>query len=183
MAARKPNQTRQKGADPLAQMRGARSRAVGAWFEGQIAAACNHYISKGHAVIYKTPEPTKQLSKMDRNGRFTACYEKKAQPDFEGTLKTGRSVIFEAKYTSAGQIKHDAVTATQETHLNFHSRLGAVCFVLVAFGPNDIYRIPWETWEGMKRIYGRKYIKPEDVQEYRVHQRKGILDFLELYKV
>lgn len=159
--------------------RGAQNRAAGMQFEEQIKAACAWYERAGAASIEKTPEPTKQLTKMDGYGRFSACYEKRAQPDFKGTLAGGRSVVFEAKYTSSGKMKDSAVTQEQERALNRHEKLGAVCFVLVAFGLADVYRVPWKVWRTMKEEYGRKYIMKTDVERYRVRWSRGIMRFLE----
>ena len=39
------------------------------------------------------------------------------------------------------------------------------------------YRIPWEVFRDMKDHYGRKYIKPEDIEEYEV-KFFGYLRFL-----
>lgn len=164
--------------DPMNALRGAQNRAAGQYFEESIEAACTFYRLQGTADIDKTPEPTKQLTKVDRYGRFTACYEKKAQPDFKGTLAGGRSVVFEAKFTSTGQMKQSVVLPQQEESLDRHEKLGAVCFVLAAFGLGDCYKVPWAVWREMKARYGRKYITPEDVQEYKVTQRRGIIDFL-----
>lgn len=162
-------------------IRGAQNRAAGAYFEEQIKAACAEYRKLQYADIDKTPEPTRQLTKMDEKGQFRACYEKKAQPDFKGTLMGGRSVVFEAKFTSTGKIKQEAVTQQQEESLDRHEGLGAVCFVLVAFGMNDIRRVPWSMWKQMKQELGRRYITPEDWQQFKIRQKNGILDFLHRY--
>lgn len=157
---------------------GQRSRAAGEQFEAIIEASCLHYRLKRQAEIEKTPEPTRQLGKMDRYGRFTACYEKKAQPDYKGTVTGGSSVVFEAKHTDADRLQQSAVTQEQEKRLDWHMELGAECFVLVSFGFREFFKVPWEVFRSMKEHYGRKYIKPEDVQEYRIKYMGGILHFL-----
>ncbi len=162
-------------------IRGAQNRAAGEYFEGLIKAACAEYRKWQYADIDKTPEPTRQLTKMDEKGQFRACYEKKAQPDFKGTLMGGRSVVFEAKYTGSGKMKQDVVLPQQAESLDRHEGLGAVCFILVAFGMNDIRRIPWETWKRMKQELGRKYITPDDWRIYKIRQKNGIWDFLHRY--
>ena len=162
-------------------IQGAQNRAAGEFFEGMIKAACQRYREMEAADIDKTPEPTKQLTKMDERGQFRACYEKKAQPDFKGTLAGGRSIVFEAKFTSTGKMKQDVVMKQQADSLDRHEKLGAVCFVIVGFGVNDVRRIPWELWKRMKEELGRKYITPEDWRKYTVKQKRGIWDFLYRY--
>lgn len=161
-----------------AMLTGSRSRAAGEELERIIGASCLHYRLNGQAEIEKTPEPARQLTKMDRYGRFTACYEKKAQPDYKGTLAGGRSVVFEAKHTDADRLQQSAVTEEQEKRLNWHMGLGAECFILVSFGFRQFFKVPWEVFRTMKEHYGRKYIKPEDVQEYLVKYLGGVLHFL-----
>ena len=107
-----------------------------------------------------------------------AIFEKQAQPDYKGTLKGGRAIVFEAKHTDGDRLQQSVVSEEQEKQLNRHAALGAECFVLVSFGFQQFFRIPWETFRDMKARYGRKYIKPEDVQEYKVRYIGGILQFL-----
>ena len=64
--------------------RGARSRTAGNQFEAMIDAACEWYKAAGAAVIDKTPEPMRPISRPNRAGQFTACYTKQAQPDYKG---------------------------------------------------------------------------------------------------
>lgn len=107
-------------------------------------------------------------------GRFVACYTKAAQPDFKGTLKGGRSVVFEAKHTSADRIEQKRVTAEQTEALNRHHALGAACFVLVSFRLTHFYRVPWAVWRSMPEHFGKKSATPVDLAPYRVE----ILRFL-----
>ena len=74
-------------------MQGAQNKAAGRYFEQIIGAACSYYRDNGIADIDKTPEPTKQLTGKNSKGQFTACYEKRAQPDFKGTLLGGKIVV------------------------------------------------------------------------------------------
>lgn len=157
---------------------GHRSRAAGEEWERLLEASCLHYRLKGEAEIEKTPEPMKQLGPKDRQGKFTACYTKKAQPDYKGTLKGGRSVVFEAKHTASDRLQQSAVTGDQEKRLDRHMALGAECFVMVSFGFLEFFKVPWATFRAMKEHYGRKYITPEDVREYEVRYIGGVLHFL-----
>ena len=49
-----------------------------------------------------------------------------------------------------------------------HSRLGARCYVVIGFISGEVYRLPWEVWRDMKKVFGRKYVTEADVQKYRV---------------
>ena len=158
---------------------GRQNRQAGESFESLIAASLEWYADKGVACIEKTPEPMKVLSKPDKKGRFLACFIKAAQPDFKGTLKGGRSVAFEAKKTVRDRIEYKAVTDEQNDRLEMHHQLGAAAFVLVSFGLQDFFRIPWEVWRDMKAIYGRKYIKQQECEPYRVRYISGVLKLLE----
>ncbi len=165
-----------------AAVRGKQNREAGALFEQMIDAACLYYRQASIAEIEKTPEAMKPLGPQNGRGQFLACYVKKAQPDFKGTLKGGGSVVFEAKITSSDRIQQSVVLEQQAEALERHSKLGAECFILVSFGFRRFYRIPWKMWRDMKAIYGRKYIKPGDVPQYEVKLHRGRLDFLNIEK-
>lgn len=104
------------------------------------------------------------------NGQFVACYVKKAQPDYKGTLKGGRSVVFEAKFTSADHMEQSRVLDTQASYMNQQTALGARCYVVAGFGTGGVYRLPWEVWRDMKDHFGRKYITEADLDEYKVSE-------------
>lgn len=157
---------------------GRRSRAAGEMWENMIEAACQHYRLKGVAEITKTPEPMKPLGRPNSRGQFTACYTKQAQPDYKGTLAGGRAIVFEAKHTDSDRLQQSVVSEEQEKQLDRHMALGAECFVLVSFGFQQFFKVPWEVFKNMKQNYGRKYITAEDVQTYKVRYIGGVLQFL-----
>lgn len=159
--------------------KGLESRRAGENFENLIAASLKWYEDKGVACVEKTPEPMKPLRAPNRQGQFLACYVKAGQPDFKGTLDGGRSVVFEAKHTDDDRIKYGRLTDEQVEKLSTHHKLGAAAFVLVSFGLQDFFRIPWEVWRDMKAIYGRKYIKQQECEPYRVQYISGVLKLLE----
>lgn len=161
-----------------AALTGRRSRAAGEYWENMIEAACRNYRLDGLAEITKTPEPMRPLSRPNAKGQFTACFTKQAQPDYKGTLKGGRAVVFEAKHTDADRMQRSVISEEQEKQLDRHLNLGAECFVLVSFGLQQYYRIPWEVFRDMKDHFGRKYIKPEDLEEYAIKYVGGYLRFL-----
>lgn len=153
--------------DPWKQIQGARSHAQGRHFEERIGAALVFYESIGEAAVEKTPEPMRPTKNLG-NGKFIAFFEKTAQPDFKGVLKGGRAVAFEAKFTSGGRMNQDRVTLDQAKAFDKYQKLGALCFVIAGFGSGGVFRIPWDVWIGMKEKYGRKYVTPEDLEEYLV---------------
>lgn len=159
--------------------RGHQSRQAGAYFENMIEASLRWYEEKGVAAVIKTPEPMKPLGKPNQRGQFLACFTKAAQPDFKGTITGGRSVVFEAKHTENDRIEYGRLTDEQVDQLERHYKLGAAAFVLVSFGLKDFYRIPWPVWRNMKEIYGRKYLKPAELEQYRVQYIAGVIKLLE----
>jgi recombination protein U len=159
--------------------RGLQSKRDGEYFENLINSSLSWYESVGMALIEKTPEPMRPLGKPNRQGQFLACYTKQGQPDFKGTLTGGRSVVFEAKHTDSDRITYDRLTKEQVEALIKHHKLGAAVFVLVSFGLRDFYQIPWETFRDMKIIYGRKYIRQEEIENYKVDFMSGVVKMLE----
>lgn len=160
-------------------LRGLQSKRAGEHFENMISASLRWYEASGIACIEKTPEPTKQLRPPNSKGQFIACYTKVGQPDFKGTLNGGRSVVFEAKHTDDERIKYDRLTKEQIEKLETHHRLGALAFVLVSFGLEGFYRIPWTVWRDMKEHFGRKYILHEEAERFRVQYISGVIRLLE----
>ncbi len=165
------------GKNPQNIMRGMQSRAQGEIFEKFIMASCDYYRDAGIAHIEKTPEPF-HVTRSCGNGRFLGNFAKQAQPDFKGCLWSGKAVVFEAKHTDADRITQDRVTQEQTDALNRYCYMGAICFILVSFGMQQFYRIPWSDWRDMKLNYGRKYIMPEDVQDYQCHFDGRVIYFL-----
>ena len=159
--------------------RGLQSRIAGEHFEKIIEASLLWYEGKRVAGIEKTPEPMKPLSKPNSQGQFLACFTKAAQPDFKGTLVGGRSVVFEAKHTEGDKIEYSRLTPKQIERLKLHHELGAAAFILVSFGLQNFYRVPWEVWRDMKAIYGRKHMKQADLEPYRVQYIAGVIKLLE----
>lgn len=151
------------------------SNAQGHNFENIIIAGCDYYYALGKAKIEKIPEPFR-VTKTYRDGSFRGRFTASAEPDFQGTLDNGRSIVFEAKYTSTEQMKQDVISKAQMEALEKHRSLGALSYVCVGIQDN-FYFIPWHTWRDMKLHYGRKYLKCEDISPYRV-RFDGALKFL-----
>ncbi len=157
---------------------GARSKAAGAQFENEVLAALRYYEKQGTVKADKTPEPMKTLSGADSYGHFKACFTKKAQADFSGTMKGGRAVRFEAKQTSKDRFERSRLSDEQMNDLREHCKLGALCFVILCFTSsthNSYYRIPFGIWDNMKSIFGKQYVKESDLEQYRILYMQGII--------
>ena len=157
---------------------GTRSREAGAFFEETISSSLAWHEARGLMKADKTPEPMKPLHKPNKNGQFLACYTKKAQVDFCGTMHCGRSIRFEAKQTDTDRFTRNRLTDEQMDDLRGHEKLGALCFVLLCFGVDRFYRVPWNVWENMKAVYGRQYVKEPDIAEYRIPSASGVVKIL-----
>ena len=152
----------------MAQIRGKQARVAGGYFENIISASCDYYLSRGLAKIEKTPEPMKPLGAKNRKGQFLACYTKQAQPDYKGTIKGGRTVMFEAKFTAADRMEQSRVLQSQQDYMDRHQALGARCFVIAGFSSGMVYCVPWDIWKTMKDHFGRKYVTEADLEKYQV---------------
>ena len=168
--------------NPARQAQGSISRATGEGFETQILTACAYYRAHGIAEIDKTPEPIKVISGRHQNPSgcwsFEAVFTKQAQPDFQGTLCGGSSVVFEAKATDKDRILQSAVTEEQARALESHANMGALAFVLVCLRGRAVYRVMWEDWKNMKELFGHKYMTAVELEPYRVQLRQGVIRFL-----
>lgn len=166
-------------AEYKASIQGRQNRAQGLAFEEIVNDTCDHYRLMGLAHIEKTPEPMKVIGVVNRNmGHFKAAFEKAAQPDYKGTIKGGRSIVFDAKSTETDRIQQKAVTQEQWEALDLHEEMGAWCFILVSLGWK-YYRVPWEKWKTMKEDCGHKYMNADDLTPYELAAWPAPLRFLE----
>ena len=149
------------------------NNAQGHFFEGAIKAACALYSERERADVDKTPEPFRVMEKSGGGifkGRFTAP----AQPDFQGTLAGGRSIVFEAKYTTTDRMKRDVLTKEQQDALERHAARGALAAVCAGIG-DKFFFVPWQMWRDMKQLYGRKYVTAADLEPLRVRFNGAVL--------
>lgn len=157
---------------------GAVSRRSGQIFEEMIERSLMWYEDEGLMVVKKTPEPMKPIRPMNKAGQFVACYTKAAQVDFSGTLSGGRAIRFEAKQTDTTRFTRDRLTQEQIEDLTAHEILGAYCCVMICFGFDHFYRIPWTIWLNMKAAFGRQYITEKDVEMFRLPYEGGVIKLL-----
>ena len=149
------------------------NNAQGHSFEEYIKAGCALYSRQGRAEIDKIPEPFRVMEKLGGGifkGRFTA----RAQPDFQGTLAGGRSIVFEAKHTTTDRLKRDVLTGEQQDTLERHAASGAVAAVCAGIG-NDFFFVPWAVWRDMKEHFGRKYVTAANLEPFRVRFNGAVL--------
>lgn len=157
----------QTAKDPMRQFRGLQSRQKGALFEQRIEQSFEYYRLRGFAAVSKTPEPMKVIKRLENN-QFIACFEKKSEPDYKGTKKGGRTLMFEAKYTSSDRILQSRVSPEQGKYLDEHEALGARCFVICGFDSGEVYLVPWADWKNLKALFGHKYATEQDLRKYKV---------------
>lgn len=153
-----------------------KSQIIGKCFEERVKLVCDLYRKKGIAVIDKTPEPIRQLGKMDKKGHFEACYEKKAQPDFKGVYD-GVAICFDTKATESDRFSLSKVTPEQVKYLSDFRKAGGDAFVLLKIKSEafilDIRRINNLTALGVKSVRAEDFTDDE-----RVDTSKGYVDFL-----
>lgn len=171
--------TQERKKDPRNQWRGRVNNAQGFIFEDEIKKACEIYETLGRAKVDKTPEPFRVVAKY-KNGLFSGRFTAPAQPDFQGTLNGGRSIVFEAKYTTGDRINRNVLTKEQMDTLEDHHQIGAAAFVV--FGIKDrFFTMPWVYWRDMKKHYGRQYLLPQELDNWRV-SFTGAVMFLDFMK-
>jgi len=155
--------------DPQRVYKGRKNKENGKLFEDMLSTACEKYREEKTAKVSKTVEPFRIIGVLSVQPKVYKCVEEKAaEPDFKGLLNTGRSIAFEAKTTEQDRIEWGVVLEHQRQHLEEHHRMDGVAFVMVSFGLQRFFRIPWTVWRDMKDIYSRKYLKPDDIKEYEV---------------
>lgn len=164
---------------PDRQMTGLLSKRKGQFFETMVLEAARYYENKGIAVIEKTPEPMRILKPYDDKGRFVACFAKQAQPDFKGVLCDSTMVIFDAKSTDMDRIRREAVTEEQEECFDRYQLMGARCFLVITLRFEKYFRVPWNIFKNMKKIYGHKYMDENDLKEFEIKFRNGNILYLE----
>lgn len=148
----------------IASMRGRMNRTEGAEFENLIEASCNFYRARGIAYIEKTPEPFR-IERSVGGGKFIGHYEKQAQPDFKGTLKGGKTIVFDAKATITDKLQLSVLSDTQKESLETHSALGAQAFILMGYGFKRFYLMPADIFLSAKEINGHKYWTADEAEK------------------
>lgn len=162
-----------------ASRRGRANRDEGAIFERIISASCEYYRTAGLADIEKTPEPFRITRQLEQ-GKFIGHFAKKAQPDFQGCIKGGQSIVFDAKATSTDKIPTSALTDVQRETLLRHDLLGAISGVLMCYGFKTFAFVPIQTFLNAKKLNGHQHWTVHDAALHgeTVRHTGTILDFL-----
>lgn len=158
-------------------VRGKRSKSYGDQLEKLIELSCKRYANKGIAYINKTFPPFTAIRRQ--RGQVVGFYGSTGQPDFAGTLKSGRSIVFEAKHTNSTNIPFERIAEHQKQALKKHHELGAKAFVLIAFKLDDIYKVPINDWVELEETINKKSVNEKDLAEYKLDKTKGMISFLE----
>lgn len=154
------------------------NKRSGEYFEWMLEKSIEDYAAKGLMQVKKTPEPMKPIRAMGKPGQFLAHFVKPAQVDFAGTLKGGQAIRFEAKHSDTDRFTRDRLTEEQMQDLEDHQKLGAYCCVMLCFGRDDVYRVPWEVWKNMKQVFGRLYLTREDIKAFSIPVYDGKIALL-----
>ena len=120
--------------------RNRQSNGFGKNFEKFVAMGCDFYREKGIADISKVDEPFRVV-RLLKDGRFEGRFTRKANPDFEGTIRGGRSICFECKYTSKDRILQSVITKRQAEVLDRKLELGGLVLLLVVYFANLVWWI------------------------------------------
>ena len=150
----------------------------GRTFENLIMDGCEAYAREGRAIINKVYEPYRCIRILE-DGKFIGQFVGRAEPDFKGVLNGGRAVAFEAKSTNKSRIQRNALTDEQMEWLEVQQTMGALAFVCVQI-QGQFFSVPWNSWRDMKTIYGKKFLMPGDMKEFRVRFDGGVkfLDYV-----
>lgn len=149
------------------------NNAQGHIFEDGIKAACQVYQGSGRATVDKTPEPFRVMEKR-RDGTFTGRFTALAAPDFQGTLQGGRSIVFEAKYTTTDRLKRAVVTDAQMSALESHLQSGAAAGVCAGI-QDKFFFVPWAVWRDMKAHFGHVSVSAAELEPFRVRFTGAVL--------
>ena len=140
-------------------------------------AGCKYYEDENIAKIIKCYEPFRVLKK-EPQGRFKGQFINNAQPDFFGiNLKTGQSIVFEAKYTMDNKFKKSVISKEQYKTLDIYHNAGAYVGVCACLD-KDYYFIPFKEIKEAKQNRGREYLLKEEIEQYKLSFYKGALLFL-----
>lgn len=128
-------------------------------------------------IVEKTPEPLRVL-RRGNGSTLTAFFEKKAQPDYKGALKTqgGRAFVAEAKSTEGHAISFALVKPHQILSLSRYEEAGAAVAVIVGIG-GKIFLVPLSKWLALSAKLGKRSATAADLAAFEWRVEKGIPKF------
>lgn len=92
-------------------------------------------------------------------------------------LKTGQSIVFEAKFTIDNKFKKSVISKEQYKTLDIYYNAGAYVGVCACLD-KDYYFIPFKEIKEAKQNRGREYLLKEEIEQYKLDFYKGALLFL-----
>lgn len=151
----------------------------GMGFEQFIRYANSRYEHEGLAVIAKIP--TEFIPLRDRSGSiYSAKVEHKSEVDFIGRYKQ-YPIAIEAKETSTDSIRFDRVEPHQAEFMNkFNSQEGTIGIVLLSFGLNKFYAVPWAFWSMAQKLRNEQNDRNTSIliaafnQEWEIPKKKSV---------
>lgn len=162
--------------------KGHRNQENGAAFEKMLSQLFHIMEDCGYAKIAKIPEPLRVLGPAEKGVWRAIFIRTSVMVDYQGTLIGGRAVYLEAKYTRSSKMEQDRVAERQAEALDKYAALGASCGVLVSFGAKCCGVVPWAAWRQMKEIFGRKYIRADDLERmkwtFQLYNARGLCQLL-----
>jgi recombination protein U len=147
-------------------IRGKRNKSSGELFERACDNLFGQLRARNFAHIQKTPEPLRVCGRTNKPGLFVAAFTQQAQPDYQGTMSSGHSVVLEAKFTECERLEQARITPMQAAELDRHEAMGAVAAVLVCFNFEHYGLVPWKDWKRLPELVKRKSLKACDLVEH-----------------
>lgn len=151
---------------------------LGRYTENIVESALRYYENSGEAVVKHIPTPVR-ITKT--KGKYVEGIKGKGLfVDYQGTLRGGTSVVFDAKSTkSKTSFPLANIPLHQLNYMRAHGRMGAESFVIIHFTTLErFFRIDWdELWDRVElsNIPGeRKSIPISEFEEkYEEIQTEG----------
>jgi len=139
-------------------------------FEMLIEYSNQQYEAQGLAVVNKRPTPVK-IDKWLGGGKILGFFEKPSTVDFDGTVKGGWSIVFEAKQVEKGnRFELKNIKQHQFEYLAKCHQMGAISFLLIEMAElRTIFLMPYETlnhfWQRRQSgVRGTQSISPDELE-------------------
>lgn len=165
--------------------RGKRSLNMGNEMEAMIKIAYGKYADEMFADISKSEEPMRISEKISER-KYICLKTQQDEPGYKGMLYNGHAVAFEVRHTISDRVERRMILPHQENYMDRCYKMNAIAFILVSLNMERFFRIPWWVWKDMKALYGRKYLKADDIKEFEMSisfiGAKPALLFLEDYE-
>ncbi|MDN8590963.1 Holliday junction resolvase RecU [Paenibacillus sp. 11B] len=156
----------------------------GMGFEAIITFSNERYDKLGLAVVNKRPTPVKVV-KVAGSTVIEGYYEEPSTVDYDGIIKTGRGIAFEAKsIASLDRFQLKNLKDHQVEYLLKAHKMNGISFLLVEFRKqHKTYLLPYTVlrffWDAYKRKQGSSiHISDFDIHAYEVPDKRVPVDYL-----